>query len=256
MKIGEQIKRLRKERNMTQEQLAEKIGISFQAVSKWENDISLPDVATLPIIAGFFGVSMDTIFDYDAEKNAEKALEIAKQTWTLRESNPELGKSIIFEGLKQYPENDILLENLLYLTESPDEIIDIALRTISATKDNSIKYDALRFLASAYKQKGSMDEAKEALEQIPELYFTRLSEMAYILTGEEKRIAAEKQRGNSIEILVEMQARIAEDMVDKGELANAKNEYKRALDLLDLFNASAAWDSYRTFLKKKIQEIG
>ncbi|MCQ2426320.1 MAG: helix-turn-helix transcriptional regulator [Lachnospiraceae bacterium] len=256
MKIGEQIKRLRKERNMTQEQLAEKIGISFQAVSKWENDISLPDVATLPIIAGFFGVSMDTIFDYDAEKNAEKALEIAKQTWTLRESNPELGKSIIFEGLKQYPENDILLENLLYLTESPDEIIDIALRTISATKDNSIKYDALRFLASAYKQKGSMDEAKAALEQIPELYFTRLSEMAYILTGEEKRIAAEKQRGNSIEILVEMQARIAEDMVDKGELANAKNEYKRALDLLDLFNASAAWDSYRTFLKKKIQEIG
>lgn len=256
MKIGEQIKRLRKERNMTQEQLAEKIGISFQAVSKWENDISLPDVATLPIIARFFGVSMDTIFDYDAEKNAEKALEIAKQTWTLRESNPELGKSIIFEGLKQYPENDILLENLLYLTESPDEIIDIALRTISATKDNSIKYDALRFLASAYKQKGSMDEAKAALEQIPELYFTRLSEMAYILTGEEKRIAAEKQRGNSIEILVEMQARIAEDMVDKGELANAKNEYKRALDLLDLFNASAAWDSYRTFLKKKIQEIG
>lgn len=256
MKIGEQIKRLRKERNMTQEQLAEKIGISFQAVSKWENDISLPDVATLPIIAGFFGVSMDTIFDYDAEKNAEKALEIAKQTWTLRESNPELGKSIIFEGLKQYPENDILLENLLYLTESPDEIIDIALRTISATKDNSIKYDALRFLASAYKQKGRMDEAKAALEQIPELYFTRLSEMAYILTGEEKRIAAEKQRGNSIEILVEMQARIAEDMVDKGELANAKNEYKRALDLLDLFNASAAWDSYRTFLKKKIQEIG
>ena len=129
MKIGEQIKRLRKERNMTQEQLAEKIGVSFQAVSKWENDISLPDVATLPIIAGFFGVSMDTIFDYDAEKNAEKALEIAKQTWTLRESNPELGKSIIFEGLKQYPENDILLENLLYLinyTESPDEINYIA----------------------------------------------------------------------------------------------------------------------------------
>ena len=256
MKIGEQIKRLRKERNMTQEQLAEKIGVSFQAVSKWENDISLPDVATLPIIAGFFGVSMDTIFDYDAEKNAEKALEIAKQTWTLRESNPELGKSIIFEGLKQYPENDILLENLLYLTESPDETIDIALRTISATKDNSTKYDALRFLAYAYKEKGDIDEAKAALEQIPELYFTRLSEMAYILTGEEKRIAAEKQRGNSIEILVEMQARIAEDMVDKGEFANAKNEYKRALDLLDLFNASAAWDSYRTFLKKKIQEIG
>ena len=260
LKIGERIKALRKEQGLTQEQLAKKIGISYQAVSKWENGVALPDVSLVPTIAGFFGVSLDALFDYDAEKIAEKALEIAKQTWPLRESDPEKGKSIIADGLKQYPENDLLLENLLYLinyTESPDETIDVALRTMSATNDNSIRYDALRFLAYAYKAKGDLENAKAALAQIPELYFTRLSEMAYVLSGEEKRTAAEKQRGVSIEILVEMQTRIAEDMVEKGEDADAKKEYERALNFLDLFEAhGGGWNAYREFLEKKIREFG
>lgn len=260
LKIGKRIKTLRKERGLTQEQLANKIGVSYQAVSKWENGIALPDVALVPTIAGFFGVSLDALFDYNAEVIAEKALEIAKHTWPLRECDPEKGKSIIADGLKQYPENDLLLENLLYLidyTESPDETIDVALRTMNATNDNSIRYDALRFLAYAYKAKGDLENAKAALAQIPELYFTRLSEMAYVLSGEEKRMAAEKQRGVSIENLVEMQTRIAEDMIEKGETANAKKEYERALGLLDLFEArDGGWDAYRGFLEKKIREPG
>ncbi|MBR6291100.1 MAG: hypothetical protein IKR53_06610, partial [Clostridia bacterium] len=111
--------------------------------------------------------------------------------------------------------------------------------------------------AYAYKAKGDLENAKAALAQIPELYFTRLSEMAYVLSGEEKRMAAEKQRGVSIEILVEMQTRIAEDMIEKGETANAKKEYERALGLLDLFEArDGGWDAYREFLEKKIRELG
>ena len=259
MKIGERIKALRIERGMTQEQLANAIGVSFQAVSKWENAISLPDIALVPAIARLFGVSTDNLFDYDAEKIAEKALEIAKKTWPLRETDAEKGKAIILEGLKEYPENDVLLENLLYLidyTASPDETIDVALRTMSATKDNSTRYDALRFLAYAYKAKNDLASAKAALAQIPELYFTRLSETAYVLSGEEKREAAEKQRGVSIGILVEMQTRIAEDLTEKGKPGEAKIEYERALRLLDLFEAQNGWSSLRAFLEKRIREIG
>ncbi|MBR5968811.1 MAG: helix-turn-helix transcriptional regulator [Lachnospiraceae bacterium] len=47
---------------MTQERLAEKLGISPQSVSKWENNISMPDIALLPNIAGIFGVSVDELF--------------------------------------------------------------------------------------------------------------------------------------------------------------------------------------------------
>ena len=54
LSIGNKIKALRRERGITQEQLAESIGISFQAVSKWENDISLPDITLVPALASYF----------------------------------------------------------------------------------------------------------------------------------------------------------------------------------------------------------
>ena len=258
MKIGNKIKELRKKRGVTQEQLANSIGVSFQAVSKWETGITLPDIALAPVLATYFGVSMDELFDYDVQKIAEEALAIAKETWPLRETDPEKGKKIIYEGLEKYPENDILLENLLYLenyNEDPDRTIEIALRTVDATGDNSIKYDALRFLAYAYKAKGDLDSAKTALEQIPELYFSRLSEMAYVLTGEEKRAAAEKQINVSLESLCEMLTRRAEDMTEKGLENDAVKEYERALKLLDLFEKKAGdWTSYRDILSAKIEK--
>ena len=51
MKLGFTISKLRKEKGMTQEELAEKVNVSAQAVSKWENDISMPDISVLPVLA-------------------------------------------------------------------------------------------------------------------------------------------------------------------------------------------------------------
>ncbi len=62
--IGNKIKVLRKNKNLTQEQLAEVLGVSSQAISKWENGISAPDIELLPIIARYFGITMDEFFNY------------------------------------------------------------------------------------------------------------------------------------------------------------------------------------------------
>ncbi len=59
--IGSRIKQLRKSRNMTQDQLAEQVGVSAQAVSKWENDISNPDISLLPRLAEIFQVTTDSL---------------------------------------------------------------------------------------------------------------------------------------------------------------------------------------------------
>lgn len=59
--IGKRIARLRKERAMSQENLAEKIGVSSQAVSKWENDQSCPDISLLPKLADLLGVTADEL---------------------------------------------------------------------------------------------------------------------------------------------------------------------------------------------------
>ena len=63
--IGTIIMRLRKEHGMTQDQLANALGITFQAVSKWENGVSSPDISTLPLLADLFGVSVDQLLGRD-----------------------------------------------------------------------------------------------------------------------------------------------------------------------------------------------
>lgn len=66
--ISENIARLRREANMTQEKLASAIGVSTQAVSKWENGATMPDIMLLPIIADQFGVSVDELYGRKKER--------------------------------------------------------------------------------------------------------------------------------------------------------------------------------------------
>lgn len=62
--IGNKIRMLRENKNMTQAELAQKLSVSSQAVSKWERSISSPDITMLPILARFFGITMDELFNY------------------------------------------------------------------------------------------------------------------------------------------------------------------------------------------------
>jgi transcriptional regulator with XRE-family HTH domain len=59
--IGTRIAEARKRKGLTQDQLAEAMGVSPQAVSKWENDISCPDITLLPQLADYFGISVDDL---------------------------------------------------------------------------------------------------------------------------------------------------------------------------------------------------
>ena len=63
--LGKRISACRKQLDLTQEQLAEKLGLTAQAVSKWENDISCPDITTLPKLADIFGITTDTLLGYE-----------------------------------------------------------------------------------------------------------------------------------------------------------------------------------------------
>lgn len=72
--LGKRIMGCRKGLGLTQDQLAERLGVSAQAVSKWENDQSCPDITTLPRLAEIFGVSIDELLGHASEKACEGAL--------------------------------------------------------------------------------------------------------------------------------------------------------------------------------------
>ena len=65
MNIGAKIRLLRKEKQVTQEELADYLHISSQAVSKWETGASCPDIDMLPKLAIYFGTSLDHLLDFD-----------------------------------------------------------------------------------------------------------------------------------------------------------------------------------------------
>lgn len=61
LNIGENIRSCRRKMNLTQEQLAERLGVSFQSVSRWENGLTYPDMELLPALTGIFGVTADEL---------------------------------------------------------------------------------------------------------------------------------------------------------------------------------------------------
>lgn len=71
MKLAETIRRLRLDKNVTQEVLAEVLGVSMQAVSKWENNVACPDIALLPVISSYFGVSIDYLLTGRSDGNQQ-----------------------------------------------------------------------------------------------------------------------------------------------------------------------------------------
>ena len=72
MELGKKIRQLRFKAGLTQEQLAEKLGIGPQSVSKWENAVAMPDITTLPLLAEVFGVTIDDLFDLTTEQRLNR----------------------------------------------------------------------------------------------------------------------------------------------------------------------------------------
>jgi transcriptional regulator with XRE-family HTH domain len=78
--LNEQIARLRKKNNMTQEKFASLIGVSNQAVSKWEAGACCPDIQLLPAIADYFGVSIDALFTSDDYESRSRLMTLYECT--------------------------------------------------------------------------------------------------------------------------------------------------------------------------------
>lgn len=261
MLIGDKIRELRKLRGITQEQLAEAIGISFQAVSKWENHIALPDITLVPALANYFEVTCDELFGMNLMETKAQIEAICAEAVKYRECDPEKSRMILEEGLKRYPDNDILLNNLLYVIDyssNPDKTIEFASHLIGKTDSSEVKYDALRFMAYAYNCKGDTVSSVAALEQIPEIYFTKLSEMAFVQTGQQKYDAAEKQKWISFEMLLQMMQKLAECYEADGENEKAICETEWGLKLISVFEGDPKIDrftNYKKYFKCQIERL-
>ena len=122
--IGEKIKSFRKKREITQEQLADYLNISFQSVSKWECGDAYPDITMLPKIAMFFGVTTDELLCIDKLKEQEEINEYQKRYHeALAIGHAKEAVEIAREANAKYPGNFRIMYELAYaLRTVPDAI--------------------------------------------------------------------------------------------------------------------------------------
>ena len=200
-KLGENLKKFRTQNNLTQEQLAEVLGVSPQAVSRWELGSTYPDITLLPIIANYFDITTDELFGINGEK-------LQKEIDSILEHKKELhnqGKIIeiiayLREKSEQFPNSASIayeLGNALYLelcrngSKSVDtlkEIVAITERAIRLDKGGSyVTFAGKHLLCLAYCMAGETDKAyKIAAEEMPSLWASRENLLPNVLNGDEE----------------------------------------------------------------------
>lgn len=236
LKLGDKIRTLRKTKNISQEVLAQYLGVSFQAVSKWENEDCLPDVTMIPAIAAFFEISTDELFDFNRMETERKVQHACWDIAQYRYSDPVKAEKDLRDLLRQYPGNEIVLNNLIYslqINKHYDEVIDICKALIESAKEPDCKYDAARILAETYKELGEYALCKEAIDIIPEFFFSHLEEQALLLDGEDMFRPAWRQKCESLNTLISMNMRLADYYEKKGELNNARHQLLQAVAITE-----------------------
>jgi transcriptional regulator with XRE-family HTH domain len=204
IKIGEKIKDLRKKADVNQEKFAEYLGVTAQAVSRWEVEGCYPDIELLPSIANFFNISIDELMCFDVMKNQEKIDMIIKQAGSERSIKWYNGTIIemLRNAVQEFPNNYDLLYSLakaLCFTKEPyvilneegrrknlRESISICTRILGDCTDDSLRFRSLQVLARAYKDIGEKEKAVDTANRLPLAHDSRDMVLTEILDGEAK----------------------------------------------------------------------
>lgn len=191
--IGTNLRKLRLKKGLTQEQVAEVLGVSAQAISRWENNTSYPDITLLPGLAIFYDTSVDAIVGMDELRKEETLCRIHTQINELViAGKPDEAIRLIRESLKTYPGDYgltmSLVETLAHKKDDPAatrEAIAIAQRVLStdevSMKAKSTTAANLLFL---YLRSGQMDEAKALIRSLPHIWESREILMPEACAGE------------------------------------------------------------------------
>jgi transcriptional regulator with XRE-family HTH domain len=228
--FGEKMKALRKKRDLTQEQLAEYLGVSFQAVSKWETNAAYPDISLFPIIANYYGVTTDELLGVDITKAQEKQKEYLEAIRDFQRQGKlaemvELSRKACLD----FPGNLGLLCELarsLYFANSLsaaylDEAIGICKKVIDETTDTMLQSSATTRIIYCYHEKGDTEKANDYANQLLNHAPTRqiLAERLSLFQGQQE-IEYQQQ---SILLYYEVLAKVMTQYAD-AEYRNTENK--------------------------------
>lgn len=185
--IGANIKRLRLKRQITQEQLSLAMGVSCAAVSKWERENTLPDISLLPLLANYFGVSIDELMGYDAARieeeinrffeereklfragNVAECTRLSEKAYREYPNDYRVMNCYMWDKVGDYADNDISA-----ILANKEEILSICQRILEGCNDVNLRLDAINMQGKILHAEGKTDEAVALYKnEIPNWYLT------------------------------------------------------------------------------------
>lgn len=167
--IGQNIKRLRRNVDMTQEELAELLSISSQAVSRWETGSALPDISLIPAIVNLFGVTSDELLGIDVSQLQKQVAEYKQKMDDLykhcqysemlelaRRANREIPNNMELKGMLAFA-----LNSNAEKAENVDESIELYQEILEKSVDQKLRFWAITALCRLYAEK--KDNKEQAL---------------------------------------------------------------------------------------------
>lgn len=205
IQLGERIRELRRRDGRTQETLASALGVTAQAVSRWEKGICYPDMGMIPSIANYFGVSIDELFGYDNERSRKADALYGRILEMIRENN---GVDVSMDGcialaresLIEFPGNEKLMLALAsalytagYVRRGEQHLVDaegygvydtarhrtypewqeavkLYEKLLPELTDGRLRRQAMLELSQLYKNLGESEKALALAEDAPDLY--------------------------------------------------------------------------------------
>ncbi len=179
--FGENLKELRHKRNLTQEKLADFLGVSFQTVSKWERGDTYPDITMLPSIASFFDTTTDELLGTAKSKKDEKIEEHIKEFEALYFKDTPKAFDIINKSVKEFPgEFQLIIRYMRALLatkggiyDNPkniyDEMLSLNENIQNYCTSDSIRIKAKRLMGTYYKTLSYTEKDDSYIDKMEEI---------------------------------------------------------------------------------------
>ncbi len=196
--LGNNIAKLRRSADITQEQLAEQLNVSVSAVSQWENGKTLPDISAIPVLCHVFSVSSDELLGIDHEKDEEEIKRISDEAHLLMSRAHKVkAEKVLLEGLKRFPNSYELMEALMFLyynlsvdndTEEEKKkqekylrkCMEYGQKILEGCKDEQTRASANQILCYSYRDLGENEKAIEIAQRMPPMSVCKESLLASV----------------------------------------------------------------------------
>lgn len=215
IKIGENLKRLRKAKDITQEELADFLGISFQAISKWERGDSFPDITMLPALSNLFEISVDELIGMEqirSRENLNKVFKIIKELEA--ENKYKDAIELMRNALKTYPnEYSLMSELALALSLSNEyteaehtsikEAITLCECVLANSTNEKVRSTTRACLCFLYNNNGEHQKALDLAQTLPHVWESREMLFIELFNGREYMDSLKKSINTVLSLICE-----------------------------------------------------